>query len=182
MLYMQKNRAKVQANYLTKKRAVWAVILISLLVVCWMVFSIYQRIQDTQFSSRELPYTQLFEPDNGAPYSMAMDKKRLLVFFKTDCPYCELFAKEIINYKKDLKNIEILFISSEQYEYILEFSLSHYSEKIVCLCDETALFSKELKVNKYPTTFIYNGTKQRLTKQFIGAVPLEQILREIGDE
>jgi thioredoxin-related protein len=181
MFIRNKNKTKVQANYFAQKRTFCAVIFTFLLVACWMVFSIYHRIQNAKLIPRELPRTQLFEPDSGAPYSMSMRKDKLLVFFSPFCSFCEQYAHDIVNTQNMLEDIQILFISTEIPEYILEFSFSHPSDKIVYLCDETSLFSKELKVKRYPTTFLYNGKSQKLTKQFAGVVPIGQILQEFNN-
>lgn len=166
----------------TKRVAAITTLLSFTLAACWMALVIYHRIKDAKFSPRELPRTQLFEPDSGAPYSMSMRKDKLLIFFSPFCSFCEQYAHDIVNTQNKLEGIQILFISTELPEYIQEFSFSHPSDKIVYLCDETSLFSKELKVKRYPTTFLYNGKSQKLTMQFAGAVPIGQILQEFNDE
>ena len=164
------------------KRITIAVLLLSLLLASWMVLMIYQRTHDAKFSPKELPSVQLFELVGGAPYFISKNNEKILVFFKSDCPFCEQTANEIINSEYRLENVEVIFISSELPDRILDFSLNHHSDVITYLCDETTLFSKALKVNKYPAIFIYSGQNQKLTKRFVGAVPLEQILQALSNE
>lgn len=161
------------------KRIIFVLIGISLIgVALCMIVAIFYWIN---FSAQELPNTQLCKL-NGDPYTLTIKKNKILVFFKSDCYSCEQTANEIINSGNELENIEVLFISPEHPDNLLLFSLNFSSEKITYLCDETTLFSKELKVDKYPTIFIYSGNNQKLTKRFVGAVPLEQIIQALRDE
>ncbi|MDY0196418.1 MAG: thioredoxin family protein [Tenuifilaceae bacterium] len=161
------------------KRIIFVLIGISLIgVALCMIVTIFYRIN---FLAQKLPNTQLCKL-NGDPYNLIIKKNKILVFFKPDCYSCEQTVNEIINSGNELENVEVLFISSEHPDSVLLFSLNFSSEKITYLCDETALFSKELKVNKYPTIFIYSGKNQKLTKRFVGAVPLEQILQALSNE
>lgn len=163
----------------TKKHAIIAIIVTAAVVLFMTVYTAYQN-KSKQFAVQDIPSVQLSYLD-GSPYSFTDEADKLLVFISSGCPFCAQKAEDIINSISKLQGTEIIFISAEHPDSILHFSLNHYSGSITYLCDETALFSKELKVKKYPTTFIYSGTSQRLTRRFVGAVPLEQILRELSN-
>lgn len=146
-------------------------------VTLGMIASIFHRIN---FSRQTWPNVQLYI-HNGEPYNLTKKRNKVLVFFKSDCFFCEQMANTIIN-SENIIDSEVLFISSEHPDSILLFSLNHYSDKLTYLCDETTLFSKELKVKKYPTIFVYNGKSQKLVNRFVGAVPMEQILEVLRNE
>ncbi len=164
----------------TKKHAIIAIIIATIIALFMVIYSTYQN-KSKQFVALDIPSVQLNYLD-GVPYSFIDKTDKLLIFIKSDCPFCAKKADDIINSINNLNSVEIVFISSEHPDSILQFSLNHYSDKLTYLCDESNLFSKELKVKKYPTIFIYSGKSQKIIKQFIGAVPLEQILQELSNE
>lgn len=155
---------------------------IALILISTMFIYIVCQVSNRLHGFIKLPDVQLFELDGGAPHSTPKERDKILVFFKSECPFCEQTVNEIINPGNKLENVEVLLISSGHPDSIQLFSLNHHSEKVTYLCDETALFGKGLKVKNYPTIFIYSGSKEKLTRRFIGSVPLTLIIKALKRE
>lgn len=167
-----------------REKKCWMTVLIIVLAILFtsMLVHILHINMQKQNDSIEYDNLQLYDLKTDNPFSFQKELDKIMVLIKPDCPYCGEFAESIIKSEYGLETFEILFISSEHPDSILHFSLNHYSEKITYLCDETNLFSKELRVKKYPTIFIYSGKSQKITKRFVGAVPFVQIRQEFSNE
>ena len=155
----------------TKKHAIIAIIIATIIALFMVIYSTYQN-KSKQFVALDIPSVQLNYLD-GVPYSFIDKTDKLLIFIKSDCPFCAKKADDIINSINNLNSVEIVFISSEHPDSILQFSLNHYSDKLTYLCDESNLFSKELKVKKYPTIFIYSGKSQKIMQARFNGFKIE---------
>lgn len=166
-------------NRRSNVKKVYYIVFVLMMVVCWMVFFIIQ--QNLKSKSVNALFHKLVHMD-CSQFIHDGNISKLIILFKTDCSFSIQLVDELIQKEDMLDGVEFLLISSEPSDSIKDFSLNHYSEKTTYLCDETTLFSKELNVKRSPTIFIYSGKSQKITKRFVGAVSLEQILREFNHD
>lgn len=159
------------------KKLLIAVLLISL----GMIYFIIHFSKDSLFFAKVLPNKQLYL-STGQIFKLSEEKDKIVVFFRTDCSFCEQLINEIIHSDNITDNIEVLFISSEPPNSIYQYSLNNPSEKITFLYDRNDLLSSNLKVKNYPTVFIFKGEKKKLTRRFIGAAPLKVIINTLNRE
>ncbi|MES2850656.1 MAG: thioredoxin fold domain-containing protein [Bacteroidota bacterium] len=98
------------------------------------------------------------------------DKPFVLIFFNPDCDHCQKETKELLAYKEELKEIQIVMVSALPYKMIKDF----YAEyNIVSMPnikmgqDATYALGTKYKPGKFPAIFVYD-TSGTLAKVFAG--------------
>ena len=117
----------------------------------------------------------------GKPFSkddLDAQKPTVLVWFNSECEYCQHEAWEIQQNSIAFKECQILFISEEKPEIIKSFSkeynLNQYGH-FYFLFDSRNHFSTTFDVNSFPSLIIYNE-KGQLLKKIKGQVKVSKIL------
>lgn len=119
------------------------------------------------------------------PDSIAFSNKNLLknkplviMFFSPDCDHCQKETKELLAYKEELKNIQILMVSPSSYAAVKQFyeaySLSTMPNLKLCNDINYALGSI-YQLKTFPSIFVYDQFG-KLAKAFIGNVGVPAIL------
>jgi thiol-disulfide isomerase/thioredoxin len=119
-------------------------------------------------------------PDSTAFTNEKLKKNAPLVimFFSPDCDHCQNETKELLAYKKELKDIPILMISVAPYQEIKAFyelfNLSAISN-VKLGQDVHFKLGSIYKLRTYPSIFIYDR-KGILAKAFVGNIGIPAIL------
>jgi len=105
--------------------------------------------------------------------------KILFIYFNSNCDLCQVEAEEINKHIKLFRNTQIVFVSSQTNEEILDFAkkyklLNH--ENVDVLCDIQDSFSDLFDVNSIPYCLIYDKNQQ-LIKKIEGATTVKSLLK-----
>ncbi len=125
-------------------------------------FNIYTLPDSTSFSNKNLK----------------KDKPFIIIFFNPDCEHCQKETKELLAYKNELKNIQILMVSPSSYalikQFYQEYSLSTMPN-IKMGQDANYVLGRLFNLRTFPSIFIYDN-KGKLAKAFIGNAGVPAIL------
>jgi thiol-disulfide isomerase/thioredoxin len=102
----------------------------------------------------------------------------VVLFFSPDCDHCQRETKELLAYKEELKNIQILMVSSAPYPEVREFYETYHlsSMKNIRVGEDVNFkLGSIFKIRTYPSLFVYdqNGI---LAKAFVGNIGIPAIL------
>ena len=100
------------------------------------------------------------------------------MFFSPDCEHCQKETKELLAYKEELKNIQILMISTSSYSMIKQF----YQEYALSTMPNIKLgndlnyaLGSIYQLRTFPSMFIYDQSG-KLAKAFVGNIGVPAIL------
>ena len=109
-----------------KKKLSLVIITVLVLISLALLLSISKKIVDRVLISSKLsklPNIHLYSTQ-GEVYQLqdlADDRITVLIYFQSECSYCETEALEVQKYSKELEAANIIFISVESLEHIAAF-------------------------------------------------------------
>jgi thiol-disulfide isomerase/thioredoxin len=128
-------------------------------------FNVYAVPDSTSFSNKNLRRNQPF----------------IIMFFNPDCDHCINETKELMAYKNELKDVQILMVSISSYEALKRF----YDEfdfaslpKIKIGQDVNYALGSLFQLSTFPSIFVYDY-RGKLAKAFIGNIGIPAILAAI---
>lgn len=105
----------------------------------------------------------------------------LVVFFKSDCPFCFDEIKQITENIDKFKQAKVLFVSNDSLKYIKYFEHNFNVPSVYFLQDNNANLRNRLQIKKYPTIFIISG-EGKILKKKIGFASIEYISSAMQNE
>ncbi len=119
-------------------------------------------------------------PDSTEFYNQYLKKNSpvVVVFFSPDCEHCQTETKELLAYKEELKNIQILMVSSAPYPEIKDFYETYHlssMSNIKVAQDINLKLGLVFKIRTYPSLFVYDQ-KGNLAKAFVGNIGVPAII------
>ncbi len=102
----------------------------------------------------------------------------VLIFFNPDCDHCQSETKELLAYKEELKQIQILMVSSAHYREIKDFYEIYQlalMPNVKVAQDINLKLGLVFKIRTYPSLFVYDQ-KGNLAKAFVGNIGIPAIL------
>ena len=102
----------------------------------------------------------------------------ILMFFSPDCEHCQKEIKELMAYKQELKDVQILMVSSAPYSDIKNFyeTFGLTSMPNVRLGQDLNLkLARIYQVRTYPSMYVYDN-RGTLAKAFVGNIGVQTII------
>ena len=102
----------------------------------------------------------------------------VLVYFNSNCDYCQSEATKIEEHLEDFKEVQFVFVSFEKQDSIIAFAKEYKlynKENIVFLEDKKGAFSQIFDINSIPYIVLYDANKNFMQK-FKGATKIDDIL------
>jgi thiol-disulfide isomerase/thioredoxin len=102
----------------------------------------------------------------------------VLMFFNPDCEHCQKETKELLAYRNELKDIQILMISPASFAEIRDFYQSYGLSSMPNLRmgqDLNYKLGMIYKLRTYPSMFVYDN-RGTLAKAFVGNIGIPAIL------
>lgn len=125
-------------------------------------FNIYTVPDSTGFSNKNLQQNKPF----------------VILFFSPDCEHCQKETKELMAYKDELKDIQILMVSPSSYtevkQFYEEYTLSSMPN-IKLGQDVNYALGSIFQLRTFPSMFVYDHTG-KLAKAFVGNIGVPAIL------
>ena len=135
-----------------------------------------QHIQNIpEFSFKTLDNTDFTKND------LDRDKPKLIIYFNSECEFCQSEAIRIQKNLIDFKGIQLVFISYEPIEKIRSFAEQYKllnKENVIFLEGEKLFFVNSLDVKKFPYMLLYSK-EGKLIKEFKGATKIEIIIKAL---
>ncbi len=135
-------------------------------------------------SSLRLPSNLHFQKLDNTSFSYDSLKSKgfyIIIYFNTECDYCQNEIKSLIQNSFLLENTSVLLISAESKDRIIKFKKTwnpHNNSNLIYLSDSSNLFFSLFGTNVVPSTFIYNKNKNLIHK-YNGEVDFSIILKQI---
>jgi len=108
----------------------------------------------------------------------------LFVYYNSECDFCNEEAKSIQHNIEKFKDFQLVFISFELQEKIVQFAqkfnLYNY-DNVHFLCDSKATFATTFDVKSLPCLVLYDK-EQQLIEKIKGQVKAETILKKLKIE
>ena len=127
------------------------------------------------------PVFKLYKaPDSTAYSSEQLNKNKpfVLMFFSPDCDHCQKETKELLAYKEELKDLQIVMASPAAFKEIKSFYEDYNiasMSNITMGQDLNYALGSKYQLRTYPSVFVYDA-KGVLAKAFIGNVAVPAIL------
>ena len=125
---------------------------------------------------------------NTVPDSSEFSNKNLnhakpvvIMFFSPDCEHCQKETKELLAYKSDLKNIQIVMLSPSSYPTLKKFYEEYGIPAIPSIKmgqDVNYTLGSLYQIRTFPTLYVYSKTG-KLLKAFAGNVGVPEILEAV---
>ena len=157
-------------------------VFIVVLVTCVLIFisTIVKKIgakKITQSKIQELPQVKLYSIDSSL--YVAPSSSLAIIFFNSDCEYCQYEIYEVSKKQELFLNKEVIFVSSENISVIQKisekFNLTHSSNIHFVKINAEDVFNTFGSLY-IPHIFIY-GKDRKLIKEFKGETKIEAILK-----
>ena len=106
------------------------------------------------------------------------NKPLIIMFFSPDCEHCQKETKELLAYKEELKNIQILMVSPSSYSMIKQFYQEYdlsTMPNIKLGNDLNYALGSIYQLRTFPSMFIYDQSG-KLAKAFVGNIGVPAIL------
>lgn len=106
-------------------------------------------------------------------------KPIVMVYFRPDCPHCQLETKSLVSRIGDLQNFRIYFLTGADFDdaksYAHYFHLDQYPNIIVGK-DHEHSFTRVFQPSSIPFMVIYDSNK-KLLKVYHGEVPIDNLIK-----
>ncbi len=149
--------------------------------VCCLLAKAQQDQATLLAGIQHIPAFKLIAVPDSSQFGNERLKKNqpvIVVFFNPDCEHCQRETKEFLAYKEEMKNIQVLMITTMAFDKIRDF----YSEynfasmpNVMVAEDENYALRLKYRPTNLPGIFVYtaNGT---LAKVFAGNVGVTTLL------
>ena len=157
-----------------------AVPVIILGVIGYFTYAIIQKVaykKETNTRLQQLPLFKISTIDgNLFTEGDLLKKKSILVYYSTDCNYCEAEAIQLQNNKKELEKYNVLMVSANERDEILKFrdTYSLKQKNIIFAIDTKEVFANAFRIQGAPIIIIYDENGE-LLKRFNGSVNFSKI-------
>lgn len=173
---------------MSRKSILFIVIGVVVALLAFMGYKVVRLAQQKQAVEQALQKVPDFEflSTNGEKFTQAsidVNTPTLFVFFNSECDFCRYEAQDISENIEELKDIEILFISTESTIEITSFSEEfnlNQQQNIHFLHDSTSALYNLFDLTSYPSILIYNKNKN-LLKRHKGQLNVQAILRVLKE-
>ena len=148
--------------------------------------NVYQKIKHKSVVIKNIQQVPAFsfETIDGQLFTHRnlVNKSKIFIYFNSECEYCQSEAEQFAAHIEKLKDVQLIFVSSETSKRITEFAktygLLHHSN-ILFLSDPEHHFTRLFNVNIVPFMAVYDA-KNKLITTYKGATKVETVLQELS--
>lgn len=161
------------------KRLIGVLLLFIGLCLAYLTYSKFTRKYESKNSLENLSVGH-FKKLNNQPFELSLiknDAPLILLYFNSECDFCQKEIKDIKENINELKNTELLMVSSETPEAIKNFQSDFQlndSNIHFAMVDEQDVFDAFGSVS-VPALFIYDS-EGKLVKSFKGKTKISVVL------
>jgi len=135
----------------------------------------------TFYKIQQLPSFKIVAAPDSSIFTNEQLKKNqpfVLMFFNPDCDHCQKETKELLAYKKELKDLQIVMASPASFGLIKDFYNDYNISSIPGIImgqDINYALGSRYQLRTYPSIFVYDASG-KLAKAFVGNVGVPAIL------
>lgn len=161
--------------------------IIVILIISFLGYCMVQILQSKKMRDEKVIHIPEFElktlqGEIFANSDLKQNIPTMLLYFNSDCEFCQTETEEIVSNMKKLEDIQIIFVSNESISEISAFQQKYKLDKydnIMFLCDSDDKFSKLLELKTIPSSFIYSSEGILLSKNN-GPIKANYLLKSIN--
>lgn len=153
-------------------------------LICLLIWGIVDGVlkrSNSESNSQSLPDVTILSEDNKVIRlsKVTSGKKTVIFFFNPDCEHCHSEAEEVIKYKRNLQDKNILWLSKEDLAAIKHFDKRYKLSEIFQSLHVAKISVKDADekfgFREVPSIYIYdeNGV---LVKKYHGVTKIQNIL------
>ena len=169
-----------------KKNIVKFIVFLVFAGIGYLGYAVVEKINHKKTVEKELnelPSFNLITADSTAFSSKQLKNHKpvVILYFNSECHFCQEEATQISNLKEEFSSAELLFISREDPEKIKAFAQTYKlnnHDNIHFLHDLGNAFSTKFDVNSIPFTMVYSADRSLLAK-YKGAVKANTLLKDL---
>ncbi|WP_230157643.1 redoxin domain-containing protein [Flavobacterium sp. CECT 9288] len=113
---------------------------------------------------------------------MKLNIPTIFIYYNSECNFCNEETQMIQENIAKFKDIQLVFVSFEKPEKIVEFAKKHkldQNDKVTFLCDNRLTFSSTFDVQSLPCLVLYDKNN-KLIEKIKGQTKTETILKKIA--
>ena len=113
--------------------------------------------------------------------NLKTNKSLVIMFFSPDCEHCQKETRELLAYKNELKNIQILMASPSSYGMVKQFYEEYNLASMPNIKlgnDVNYALGSIYQLRTFPSIFVYDRTG-KLAKAFVGNIGVPAILEAL---
>ena len=128
-----------------------------------------------------IPSFNIYTVPDSAHFSnknLKANKPFIIMFFSPDCEHCQKETKELLAYKNELKDIQILMASPSSYGMVKQFYEDYNLSAMTNIKlgnDVNYALGSLFQLRTFPSMFVYDHTG-KLAKAFVGNIGVPAIL------
>ena len=172
-----------------KKALALSLAILILLLLSILYFKGYKKIQSIHDKNSAIALLQDFQfmkmDESTALLSTFIHQKTLLIiYFSSDCPYCEQSFRKIKEHESQFKKLDIIALSRQSLHQIYTFKEEigfNESEFIHFLQDYEQSFYDTFLIQTIPAYFLYDKDG-KLIKEYHGSKSMKEIMEWINTE
>ncbi len=174
---MDKAVSFVKIYYLKKLAFSCFATLLSLVVVAQKdpsatTINKYQILPDFQITAA---------PDSNLFYSSSLKKNKpvVIIMFNPDCDHCQNETKELLAWRQEIKDLQIVMVSAAPFIKVKEFYQDYNIASLANVkigCDIEYKLVLTFRASSYPAIYIYDS-KGTLSKAFVGGASIPDIIK-----
>src|SRR5690554_2811314 len=154
----------------------------------YMALAIIQKLSEKEELRErisEIPSFRLERLSNGffTEKELPISQPVIFLLINSTCDFCRLEAKAIKDRIAEFKDVQLVFVSTEEKIDIENFAKEYglyESDNVVFLQDPSMEFSGVFGISTVPATFVYNQDGE-LVRQFNGAVKVDLMLEALKE-
>lgn len=161
------------------------ILLFSILISCVFIANAQIDSSAKNFSKyQNLPSFKINTvPDSASFSNKDLNSKNpvIIMFFSPDCEHCQKETKELLAYKKELKNVQLVMLSPSNYPTLKQFFVEYgiaAMPNIKMAQDINYTMGSLYQIRTFPTLYVYDKAG-KLLKVFAGNVGVPEILESI---
>ncbi|WP_340155371.1 redoxin domain-containing protein [uncultured Winogradskyella sp.] len=170
-----------------KKKILILLIITIISVFSYLGYNIITKAKEKNKIAKQIKTIPQFELQtlDRIPFTNANLKPNtsiIFIYFNSECDFCQHEAKSISNNLNDFKNVQFIFVSTEDIAIIKQFSAEYElnnKPNITFLYDNSSHFANQFNAQSIPYILIYNQNNQLIRKQN-GQLNANGILRVIN--
>ncbi|MEW4924281.1 redoxin domain-containing protein [Algibacter sp. 2305UL17-15] len=163
-----------------------SVLILVLGLTSYLVYGVITKMKyksDVENTLQTIPNFNFktLENENFSNADLPSDTPTVFIYFNTECDYCQHEAQSINASLDEFKDVQLLFVSTEEAKIIETFAKKYNllnTQNIIFLNDTTHSFSRRFDATSIPYVLIYNS-KQELIKKHKGQLKAETIINLI---
>jgi thiol-disulfide isomerase/thioredoxin len=120
-------------------------------------------------------------PDSNVYASTTLQKNKpvVIIMFSPDCEHCQNETKELLAWRKEIKDLQIIMVSTAPYIKVNEFYQDYNIAALPNVkmgCDIEYKLALVFRAATYPAVYVYDS-KGVLSKAYIGGAAIPDIIK-----